>query len=217
MRVAIVDSGVNFAHPHLRLPAEGAALVGEGFDDSAGHGTCVAALVHWLAPAAALDAIRVLPADLRISGAELARGILLAAERGAQIINVSIGTREPTHADAIGAAVASAVAAGARVVAAALPGARAMLPAGVSGAIAVAPRFDAVLLAHDERQWPAWSADGEARPFEGQRSNFRGPSMAAARVSGALARLADEGVAPAQLLAALAEIAAGRRPAPWLR
>jgi len=217
VRVAIVDSGVNFAHPHLGVPAQGVSLVGDGFDDPSGHGTCVAALVHWLAPDAVIDAVRVLPADLRISGAELARAITLAVERGAGIVNVSIGTREEAHATAIAAAVERAVAAGALVVAAALPGVRTMLPAGVPGAIAVAPRFDDALLAHDEREWPPWSAGGQARPFEGQRSNFRGPSMATARVSGALAHLAGEGVARADLLAALAAVANGARPAPWLR
>ena len=217
MRVAIVDSGVNFAHPHLQVPAEGVSLVGDGFDDPAGHGTCVAALVHWLAPDATLDAVRVLPADLRISGAELARGIALAVERGAAIVNVSIGTREPTHQDALASAVEAARRQGALVVAAALPGARSMLPAGLPGVVAVTPRFDGRLFAYEERDWPSWSASGEARPYEGQRSNFRGPSMACARVSGALARLASEDVAPAALLAALQQIAGGTRGAPWSR
>ena len=217
MRVAIVDSGVNFAHPHLGVPSRGIALVGDGWDDPAGHGTCVAALVHWLAPAAELDAVRVLPADLRMSGADLARGIGVAVERGARIVNVSIGTREPAHQGAIAAAVAGAAAAGALVVAAALPGASGMLPAGLPGVVPVAPRFDGVLVRHDPGHWPEWTASGEARPFTGQRSNFRGPSMAAARVSGALAALLAEGVPASDLLAALAEVAAGVRAAPWLR
>jgi thermitase len=194
IRVAIVDSGVNFEHPHLRLPARGISLVdGEGFDDPAGHGTCVAALVHWLAPDAELDAIRVLPADLHISGADLARGITVAVERGAHIVNVSIGTRVDTHRALLQGAVEGARAAGALVVAAALPGVHTMLPAGLEGVVAVAPRFDGVLLAHDPKAWPAWTASGEARPFEGQRSNYRGPSMATARVSGTLAALAKDG------------------------
>jgi len=217
IRVAIVDSGVNFAHPHLGIPAEGIDLVGQGEGDPAGHGTCVAALVHWLAPAAVLDAIRVLPADLRMSGADLARGIALAVERGAAIVNVSIGTREPTHRAALAAAVAGAAAAGAIVVAAALPGARDMLPAGLPGVVAVAPRFDGLLLHHDPTEWPPWTASGEARPYEGQRSNFRGPSMAAARVSGALAALALEGVPSAELLAALTDLATGARRDALLR
>jgi hypothetical protein len=216
-RVAIVDSGVNFAHPHLGIPSRGIALVGDGWDDPAGHGTCVAALVHWLAPAAELDAVRVLAADLRMSGADLARGIALAVERGARIVNVSIGTRESAHHEAIAAAVAGAAAAGALVVAAALLGASGMLPAGLQGVVPVAPRFDGVLVRYDHSEWPAWTASGEARPFEGQRSNFRGPSMAAARVSGALAALVGEGVAAPDLLAALAEVAAGVRTAAWLR
>lgn len=217
MKVAIVDSGVNFAHPHLRVPAQGVSLVGDGFEDPAGHGTCVAALVHWLAPTAELDAVRVLPVDLRISGADLARGITVAVERGARIVNVSVGTRAATHQDALAGAVATAAAAGALVVAAALPGARSMLPAGLPGVVAVAPRFDRALLAHDAGDWPPWSANGEARPYEGQRSNFRGPSMAAARVSGALARLADEGIPLGALVDGLREIATGARVAVWLR
>ncbi len=130
---------------------------------------------------------------------------------------MSIGTREPTHRDALAAAVAGAAAAGAIVVAAALPGARDMLPAGLPGVVAVAPRFDGLLLRHDSTQWPAWSASGEARPYEGQRSNFRGPSMAAARVSGALAALALEGVPARELLGALAEVASGARGGAFLQ
>ena len=191
-RVAIVDSGVNFAHPHLGLPPQGIALVGDDFSDPAGHGTCVAALVHWLAPEAVIDAVRVLPADLRISGADLARGIEVAVARGAHIVNVSIGTREPTHRAALEAAVTAATKAGAIVVAAALPTTRQMLPASLPGVIAVAPRFDGVLLQRDETQWPEWTASGEARPYEGQKTNFQGPSMAAARMSGTLAGLAPE-------------------------
>ena len=204
VRVAIVDSGVNFAHPHVAVEALGVSLVEGGIDDPAGHGTCVAALVHWLAPDAVLDAVRVLPADLRISGADLARGIAVAVQRGARIVNVSIGTKEDTHRAAIEAAVASATAAGALVVAAALPGVRALLPASLPGVVAVAPRFDGVLVAHDPAAWPPWSASGEARPFPGQRTNFRGPSMAAARVSGSLAALAAAGVPAGELLAWLA-------------
>ncbi|MBI2895964.1 MAG: S8 family serine peptidase [Deltaproteobacteria bacterium] len=215
VRVAIVDSGVNFAHPHLGVPPDGLSLVGGGLEDPAGHGTCVAALVHWIAPEAQLDAIKVLPRDLRVSSALLAQAIEAAVARGARIVNVSIGTTDGTHVDRLRTACEAATRAGATVVAAALSGRTDMLPAGLDGVVAVAPAVPPLLLREDASGWPRWTASSVPRPAEGRWTNFRGPSFAAARVTGILARLAAE-LDDAKLLCALSEIASGVREAPWL-
>lgn len=214
--VAIVDSGINFTHPHLGLPARGVSLIGGGLDDPAGHGTCVAALVHWIAPEAQIEAIKVLPRDLRVSSALLAQAIEAAVARGARIVNVSIGTTDHAQLERLRAACGAAAGAGATVVAAALPGRRDMLPAGLDGVIAVAPAPAPPLVREDPDRWPRWHAWSEPRPAEGRWANFRGPSFAAARVTGMLARLAAE-VEQGDLVEALSELANGAREAPWLR
>src|SRR5262245_30563533 len=82
--VAIVDSGVNFDHPHLSCSgrgcsvewSEGTVEVREGaFHDLYGHGTCCAALVHALAPAASLVAVRVTADRATTDADRLAAGI----------------------------------------------------------------------------------------------------------------------------------------------
>ncbi len=57
--VAVIDTGVSFDHPHIALPPRGVTVewvddrlevVDGAAPDSFGHGTCCAALTHWLAP-----------------------------------------------------------------------------------------------------------------------------------------------------------------------
>ncbi|MFE6869235.1 S8 family serine peptidase [Kitasatospora sp. NPDC057692] len=109
--VAVVDSGVAAGHPDLEgriLP--GVSLVGEGGDgrtDTSGdsHGTAVAGIIAatggsggtgmtGLAPDANVLPVRVggggqIPASL------VARGIVWAADHGAQVVNVSVGSPDP--------------------------------------------------------------------------------------------------------------------------
>ncbi|MGC8641608.1 MAG: S8 family serine peptidase [Isosphaeraceae bacterium] len=68
IRIAVVDSGVNAAHPWLDGVAGGAGfeyergeyrLVPGAFDDLLGHGTSVASLIHAFCPQAELYAVRV--------------------------------------------------------------------------------------------------------------------------------------------------------------
>ncbi len=190
--VAVVDSGVNFGHPHLRLPGRGFAVEREdgelivrtgGHADRFGHGTCCAALVHALAPGAALFAVRVTSDRPTTDAERLARGIEVAIDEGARVILVPMGTR--TVLTDIGRAVERALAQGAVVVAPlpgpdVLPGAHpAALGVAVLDGIDVALR-DGVLV-----------ADGHPRPAEGSPTNFYGPSLSAARAAAALARVGE--------------------------
>jgi hypothetical protein len=100
--VAVVDSGINFNHPHLALSGRGFAVVREeeglviqpgAHADRYGHGTCCAALLHALAPAAAIMAVRVTSDRPTTDAERLARGIVLGAEEGANILLVPLGTQ----------------------------------------------------------------------------------------------------------------------------
>lgn len=134
--VAVVDSGVAGGHPDLagRL-ASGVDLVDGDANpaDGNGHGTHVSGIiaantgngvgVASVAPAATILPIRVLADDGSGSSDAVARGIDIARERGADVINLSLGSEIPLigamGGDATDAAIHRALAAGIVVVAAA--------------------------------------------------------------------------------------------------
>lgn len=191
--VAIVDSGVNFDHPHLACAGRGCSVewnqgdleVREGvFRDLYGHGTCCAALVHALAPEAELVAVRVTGDRATTDADRLAEGIRAAAALGAQVIAVPMGTQTRLRA-ALDEAVAE-VAENA-VIAAAWPHSG-VLPAECAGAIAVGLK-DGIDVALDG---PRVIAEGLARPAPGFQRNFFGPSLSTARAAAAIARWAEK-------------------------
>ena len=195
MTVALVDTGVNFTHPHLRIAGrqlsvawvDGEVQVRPGdAADRHGHGTCCAALLHGLAPEAALIAIRVTGDRPTTDADRIAAGIRAAVEAGAHVIAVPLGTRTPLRAG-LDAAVRAAAEAGRVVVAADPDDGAAVLPAGCPGALAARHR-DGVDVAGAP---PVLYAEGRARPADGHPSNFWGPSLACARVAAAVARYAQ--------------------------
>lgn len=190
---AFVDTGINFGHPHLRLPARGWSVrrddgelrvEPEGFGDRYGHGTCCAALFHLLAPDASLLAVRVTGDRPMTDADRLAAGIAKAAEEGAQVIAVPMGTRTRLAAG-LEDAVTRALELGA-VVVAANPDAG-LLPAGCAGALAAHHEEGVDVVRRGDRI----CAEGRARPAEGHPRNFWGASLATARVAAALARVAE--------------------------
>ncbi|KGM14940.1 hypothetical protein N867_13985, partial [Actinotalea fermentans ATCC 43279 = JCM 9966 = DSM 3133] len=128
--VAVVDSGVTAANEHLTTAVvPGSDLIGdtEGLADVEGHGTAVAGIIAarpvagsglvGLAPEATILPIRVfvdrtedsVEAGLGPRDDRLAEGIRLAADAGAQIINVSMSSPQddPGLADAVDYATSS--------------------------------------------------------------------------------------------------------------
>lgn len=134
--VAILDTGVQSNHPALAdsFDALGYDFVdndlaptddANGIDDDQdgrvdelyGHGTHVAGIVHLVAPEARLLPLRVLNSDGRGNNFRTASAILYAALRGADAINLSLGT--PHQSALLQDAVNEAARLGAVVVAAA--------------------------------------------------------------------------------------------------
>lgn len=128
--VAVVDTGVRADHPDLGgrvLPGRDLVDPGTAATDQNGHGTHVAGIIAaragnrrgiaGLAPSARILPVRVL--DRRGAGdtAAVARGIVWAVDRGADVINLSLGSARPDTATR--EAVAYAVSRGVVVVAAA--------------------------------------------------------------------------------------------------
>jgi subtilisin family serine protease len=111
--VAVIDTGIDPFHPLLRhriadggydfvdedpLPwetADGIDQDGDGeIDEGAGHGTFVAGLVLLAAPATSILPFRVLDDDGRGSTFDISRAVLLAIDRGADVINMSFAYPE---------------------------------------------------------------------------------------------------------------------------
>ncbi len=110
VRVAVLDTGVDLAHPRLssRLLSNGYDFVdrdatpgevangvdenGNGaVDEAFGHGTYVAGLVALVAPGARILPVRVLDSDGSSTTWTVMQGLAFAAARGVTIVNLSLG------------------------------------------------------------------------------------------------------------------------------
>ncbi len=102
VRVAIIDSGVDAAHPALNGPVNGyAAVMAEGdcicyetipHEDSCGHGTACAGIVRSLAPQCEIYSVKVLGKGLTGRGSTFIAGVRWAVENNMHICNLSLGT-----------------------------------------------------------------------------------------------------------------------------
>ena len=121
--VAVVDSGVDPTHPDLvdRLRTDGYDFVDDDSDprDENGHGTHVAGIVAavlnnnegvaGLAPGVTILPVRVMDARGRGSDRAIARGIRFSADKGAKVINLSLGATLTLNADEPSALVNDAI------------------------------------------------------------------------------------------------------------
>lgn len=103
IRVGIIDSGLENAHPSLRgrvvqnvtveLGDDEPVVVPDGEQDMFGHGTACGGIIVGLAPEVELVSIRVLGADLRGKGAAFAAGLEWAIEQGLEVCNLSLSSK----------------------------------------------------------------------------------------------------------------------------
>ncbi len=198
VRIAVIDSGVHAHHPHIGGVAGGAAIGPEGalsddFVDRIGHGTAVMAAVKDHAPAAACYAVRIFDSRLAASAATLIAAIDWAIDARVHLINLSLGSSNPSHEEAFAGAVARAGAAGVSIVAARDDEGVWWLPGRLPGVVQVqadwgCPRDDVRALAIDGQR--VFRASGFARPIPGvdPRRNLHGISFAVANMTGVLAR-----------------------------
>lgn len=219
VRVAVLDSGIDRAHPRL------AGSVGEGFDfvdddadpsegvpdgldqdgdgepdDGYGHGTTVSGLVRGAAPGARIVPVRVLDEEGRGTAGRIAAGILYALDRDAEVINLSLGGQG--YSSAVHDAILRAMERGTIVVAASGNAPRPGFPdfpANLPGVLAATGR-----VGHDGDVWaPSAQLIG---PYPGGRwFRGRGTSFSSALVSGgvAIARERVPGLTPWDVLARL--------------
>jgi thermitase len=118
VKVAVIDTGVDLKHPGLAgdtnqpshlAPAtdwkdfvDGDAIPQEvstatGTNEGYGHGTGVAGLILQVAPYASIMPIRVLNSDGIGDSSNVVRAIEWAVTHGAKVINLSLGTLEPSE------------------------------------------------------------------------------------------------------------------------
>jgi hypothetical protein len=198
VRVAVVDSGVYAAHPHVQGVAGGTSLIAgadaSDYIDRNGHGTAVAAAIREKAPAAELVAVKIFDRALAARAEDLARAIEWATDDGAHLINLSLGTTNPAHAERLQLALDRARAGGAAVVSAVEQGGLPSLPGSLRGVVAVAVDWecerDRVIVESASHDVIRLRASGYPRPIPGvpRERNLKGVSFAVANATGALAR-----------------------------
>jgi subtilisin family serine protease len=198
VRIAVIDSGIHAAHPHVERVAGGVGFDAAGRElddwvDRLGHGTAVAAAIREKAPAAELYAVKVFHEKLATRIDALIAAIAWSARHGMRWINLSLGTPNFEHAAVLRDAVARAGAAGATIVAAYEDGATPMLPGRLPGVVAV--QLDWTCPRHQCRRvtlpcgTEVYRASGYPRDIPGvpPDRNLRGISFAVATVTGLLA------------------------------
>jgi subtilisin family serine protease len=220
VRVAVVDSGIHPANPHIGTTRVSGVRILPGGDvdadfvDRIGHGTAVAAAIIEKAPGVDLFAVRVFDRTLATTAEVLARGISRAAHDGARLINLSLGTSNAARAAVLGAAVDEAVAAGAIVVSAFESGGVAWLPGSLPNAVGVTldptcDRHGLVMTVDESRGSLRLGASAYPRPIEGVPvdRNLSGISFAVANVTGFLARLLSRNLAIRDVAGVVRELA----------
>jgi len=200
VQVAVIDSGVNPAHPHVGTIAGGIAIEDDGavhgdVIDRLGHGTAVVAAIQEKAPGAELFVVRVFHETLSTNVEALVQALDWVAERGVQLVNLSLGTANAANADALAGVVERMRAAGCILVSAHAHRGNSWYPGCLPGVVGVSldpgcPR-DAIGLVQGDGVRAV--ASGFARPIPGvpPERNLNGVSFAVANVTGTLARLVE--------------------------
>ena len=216
--VAIIDSGVNAMHPHVRFSGDGIAIREDGsldadFTDRLGHGTAVAAVIAEKAPDAPLLVVKVFWQSLATTVSTLVRAIEVSCERGARLINLSLGTTNVAHRPSLETVVEYASSHGAIVIAALEDGGRPWLPGSIAGEVIPVlldwqcDRHACKILSRDGRRVVCASGYPRDAAHLPRERNLKGISFAVANATGFVAR-ALEGQSGARAADALDILAA---------
>lgn len=125
VKVCLIDSGVDSAHPGLGGPVTALTvdshhqIVPDEAGDEAGHGTACAGVIRAMAPDCELTSIRVLGSGLRGSGEVLLSALEWAIDHEFHLVNLSLSTRRTEHKEALHDLVDRAYFAGVTIVASA--------------------------------------------------------------------------------------------------
>ena len=204
VRVAVIDSGVNPAHPHISGVAGGVGITMAGeietgdnaWLDRLGHGTAVMAAIQERAPQTATYAVKVFHDALQTRAIALVRAIDWCLANRMDVINLSLGTMNPIYTEAFEDAVQRCAARGTLLVSARRANDTPCYPGCLSGVFGVeldwdVPR-DAYRIETIDGQH-VFHASGYPRPIPGVAlsRNLYGVSFAVANVCGFIARACD--------------------------
>jgi subtilisin family serine protease len=199
--VAVLDSGIHAAHPHIGGIDGGISLATVGaideLTDRIGHGTAVAAAIREKSPHVRLLAVKIFDRRLTTSTEVLSRAIEWAADHGASIINLSVGTTNAAHVEALASAVAYATARGALIVSARAANGIDCWPGALREVVGVIADPDIDRQTCDVARGPDGAIVMRASPFPRPipnvppERNLSGVSFAVGNVSGILARLVE--------------------------
>ena len=218
VRVAIIDSGIDGSHPDIQAPITRSVRVVLGprqrpnvvpteAVDPAGHGTACADIVGQLAPEVELWNVCALGPDCRGSSAALLAALEWSIEQGAHVINLSLGTREPSLANPLRSMVDAAYRRSLLIVAAAnnVPGVRSY-PAVFSSLVCVDAEYlpdreDFRFRPGDVSELLAPGVYVDAAWPGGGRKLVTGTSFACPHISGHIARIlsTNPGLEPFQV------------------
>lgn len=193
VRVAVIDSGAHAAHPHIGRVAGGVTIgaqsIDQSFTDLLGHGTAVMAAIQEKAPQAEYFAVRVFQTELRTSAEILCRAIEWCIEQRIDVINLSLGTANPAHAERFLPLVRRA---GIVVSAREMDGSPAF-PGSLPGVIGVGVDWNLPRESYDCHNGTEFLASGYPRPIPGvqQERNLSGISFAVANMTGFVARICE--------------------------
>ena len=141
VRVAVIDSGVHAAHPHIGGVAGGVTIGDEldptNYTDIIGHGTAVMAAIKEKASDAEYYAVRVFYTSLRTTVDLLLRAIEWSIENRMDVINLSLGTTNAAHRERFTAVIERAAANGQILVSARDAEGTPALPGSLAGVIGV--------------------------------------------------------------------------------
>jgi subtilisin len=235
VRVGIIDSGLENAHPALQgrvvenvtveMTDDGPKVVPDEPVDLYGHATACGAIILSLAPEVELVSIRVLGADLRGKGTAFAAGLEWAIEQVLHVCNLSLSSKSeslyPVFHDLADQAYFKSMA----LVSAANNVPAPSYPSLFSSVFSVAAHGepDPWRLYYNPSppvEFGAWGVDVPIAWKDGGYTVATGNSFAAPHVAGLVARILSKhpGLSPFEVKAILASVAdnPGRRH-PWRR
>jgi subtilisin family serine protease len=191
VRIAVLDSGVCRTHPHVGRIVEGITIgpdgTSPGYEDTLGHGTAVASVIHYLNAEADLIAVKIFDGKLATSLPTVLRAIDWCLEHDIQVINLSLGTLNAEYRNAFEDAVARSLAAGAVIVSALEVNGEAALPGSLPGVVGVIEGKDYESCERFGKTVYAAPPFPRDIPGVARERNLKGVSFAVARVSARIA------------------------------
>ncbi|HXI91577.1 MAG TPA: S8 family serine peptidase [Blastocatellia bacterium] len=199
VRVGIIDSGVNPAHPHVGGVAGGTRITSGDADGSTdyldyiGHGTAVAGAIREKAPDAQLYAVKVFDRALTTNIDAIIKAIDWCVENEMNVINLSLGTVNIEHRKVIEQAVGRAAEKRSVLVAAREMSGKPSLPGCLPSVIGVVVDWQCARDRYGVNRsddGPVFIASAYPREIPGvpRERNMNGISFAVANMTGFVAR-----------------------------